>query len=101
MVRRVCVVVLLIGLYEFAEAARPDRPILAVEFQGPVGKTSPIGILPTVNRLYAGGEGKVIDLFDVQDEFVTINSPGRWEFARGARGGINDIALTADGVHAL
>ncbi|MFN8709503.1 MAG: WD40 repeat domain-containing protein, partial [Planctomyces sp.] len=76
-------------------------PRLAVEFQGPVGKTRAIGFLPTGNRLYAGGEGKVIDLFDVQDEFVTINSPGRWEFARGARGGINDIALTADGVHAL
>ena len=81
--------------------AQPDRPRLAIEFQGPVGKTRAIGFLPPGNRLFAAGEGKVLDVFELQDNAVSPAAPGRWEFARGARGGINDVAITSDGAYAL
>lgn len=78
-------------------AQGPDRPRLAIDFQGPVGKTRAVGFLPNGNRLFAAGEGKVVELFDIQGQRVTLAGSGRWEFARGARGEINDVAVTRDG----
>jgi WD40 repeat protein len=80
-----------------SNAQQPDRPRLAIDFQGPVGKTRAIGFLPKGNRIFAAGEGKVLELFDIQGQRVTLAGSGRWEFARGARGEINDVAVTRDG----
>ncbi|MCA9047541.1 MAG: hypothetical protein KDA89_02365 [Planctomycetaceae bacterium] len=88
-------------LTDTARAQQPDRPRLAVEFQGPVGKTRAISFLGDTQRLLAAGEGKVLELFDLQGDRVSLAGPGRWEFARGVRGEINDVVVTRDGKYAV
>lgn len=75
---------------------RPEPPRLALDFSGPAGKTRALGFLDSGRRFFAAGENKVVQLYDLVGAEAVPGNVIRWEFARGAFGGINTVSVSRD-----
>lgn len=85
-------------------------PRIAMNFQGPVGRTTSMAFSPDSARLAIGSFGKTVELWDIGwnrpqlgpgTDNVTHVSTLRWEIARGTRGAINTLAFAPDGLLAV
>ncbi len=78
------------------EGAPPEPPRIALDFQGPAGNTRALGFIGREGRIFAGGENKFVQIYDIVGNSLVPTNAIRWEFGRGALGGVN-AACAIDG----
>lgn len=84
------VTLLFVSIFESSQAfgQKPDNPRISIQYKGPVGRTKVVGFLNNDARIFACGQNKVVDLFDIEQGKAVYGNPIRWEFARGTNGDI-------------